>query len=151
MRISSACSAMQDELHTRTLKTFWLLVLGFCLISFSSNVLCSENWVKYKASSVSDLYIDIDSIQLTGNVTSYRSVINFRHPATTTASVVTLNEMKCSTKEARFLKMITSSEYFGRGRMIGAITPAMMGLDGAQFFPIQEGLVDQYDLVCARK
>jgi hypothetical protein len=127
------------------------LALVFCLVSVSSNVFCGENWAKYEEDATADSYIDLASIRLMGNVTSYRAVVNFRQRATPTLSTVTQYEIKCAAREARFMKAVNFTEHFGAGRVVGTITPAMVGLDGSKFYPVEYGVALQYKLVCQQK
>jgi hypothetical protein len=120
----------------------------FLVVLFSTSALSAEKWVKYDANKTAESFVDMNSIHLEGGITRYRSLQNFKERFTPMLSIVTLHEMKCATREAKYISGTSYSEISGGGHVVGTMVAAMLGPDAANFQPIENDLVMHFSVVC---
>jgi hypothetical protein len=136
----------------KVLKIILTLFVGLGSTLTFEKAVAADNWVRYEANETADTFLDIDSVRSIDGVTSYRILQNFkqRQQLTPLLSVVTLLEMKCADKRARYIRGTSYSERFGKGQVVGTLTAAMLGQSATEFSPIANAQIDQFPLVCKR-
>ena len=121
------------------------VTLALTLVALSMQLHAAERWVPYLSLDTMDVYIDSDSIQVSNGITSYRILMNLKSNARSNArSIISLKEIICDKKLARFVSSNSYSETFGQGKA------RKFGGDSGRFSPIDDASEDQFRIVCSK-
>ena len=129
---------------------FSILAVSFVGCLWSSVTPAIERWNLYESSNVSISYIDMQSIRTRGDITSYQALLNFREGVSSSAMLSGINyfEMKCKTREVRYILGDSFSDLYGNGRKIGTLTAEMLGPNSMGFKPVSGVHEKHFSLVC---
>lgn len=131
-------------------KCISVILFGVMMSATFSPVHAADNWLKYESNKTADSYIDKNTVNAAGGITTYRVLQNFHERISPMLSIVSVHEMKCESKQSRFIKGTSFSESFGRGRQIGTMTAQMLGSKSTEFSPIERTQIEHYRVVCVR-
>lgn len=107
-----------------------------------------ERWIRIDSGDTLESFVDLNSIRVLNGISSYKVLLNVRKPTLLVGSTILTSELKCSTKQARFISSTSFEQANGKGKIVGQMNASILGSDAGKFLPVTFGVEAQYRVVC---